>query len=65
MVSKKELTEKRRRKKDDEKSDVSEHKTFLLGILNSNIEEKKKIHKYLGLLNHNIKMLKELLEEIK
>ncbi len=68
MATKKELTEKRRRKKSDEKSpdvQVSENEGFLTGILNSNIAERKKVSSYLGQINQNIRILKNILNEVK
>ena len=68
MVNKKELTEKRRRKKSDEKSpdvQLSENESFLTEILNYKIEERKKVSSYLGEINQNIRILKNILNEVK
>ena len=68
MVSKKELTEKRRRKKSDEElpnAQVSENQEFLTGILNSNIEERKKLSQYLSQINNNIRVLEQIIKKVK
>ncbi len=46
-------------------SEISENKEFLTIILNSNIEERKKLSKYLSQINQNIRVLKQILKEVK
>ncbi len=46
-------------------SEISENKEFLTIILNSNIEERKKISKFLAQINQNIRVLKQILKEVK
>ncbi len=66
MVNKKELTEKRRRKIDDKESPkLSENHEFLTVILNSNIEERKKLSAYIAQINNNIRVLKQIIKEVK
>jgi len=65
-MNKKELTEKRRRKLDDkEEPVVSEGRVFLKNVLDSNLIELKKVVGYANGLRSNIKIIKELLKEVK
>jgi len=65
-MNKKELTEKRRRKIDDKESPkLSENEEFLMIILNSNIEERKKLNVYIARINQNIRVLRNIITELK
>ncbi len=65
-MNKKELTEKRRRKIDDKESPkLSENEEFLTIILNSNIEERKKLSVYIARINQNIRVLRNIITELK
>ena len=45
-------------------SEISENKEFLTIILNSNIEARKKISKFLAQINQNIRVLKQIIKEL-
>jgi len=47
------------------KPEISINKTFLINILNNNITERTKVNGYLQALSKNIKILKELIKEVK
>ena len=48
-----------------EKPKISEEKQFLMKLYNNNKTEIKKVNEYLSVLNHNIKIIKKLLEDVK
>ena len=60
MVNKKQLTQER-----NQKEVISEEKEYLIKLYNTNKDEIKKVNHYLQLLNHNIKIIKRLLENVK
>ncbi|KKL90522.1 hypothetical protein LCGC14_1903800 [marine sediment metagenome] len=45
--------------------DISENKKFLINIYNNNKVEIKKVKQYLNNLNHNQKIIKEIINEVK
>ncbi len=53
------------KKKGKIKPEISENKTFLIKQYNSLVAEIKKISEYLSLLNHDFRIIKQLLNEVK
>ncbi len=65
-MNKKQLTEKRRRKiNDKEIVEISPGREYLTMLLKSNLDELKKITTYAISIRTNIKIIKELIEEVK
>ena len=52
-------------KKAPEKPKISEEKEYLIKLYNNNKDEIKKVNHYLSALNHDIKIIKKLLEDVK
>jgi len=47
------------------KPEISEEKEFLLSLFENNKLEIKKVNKYLHHLNHNNKIIKQIIEKVK
>ena len=60
MVNKHQLTQERKNKK----VPISEEKAFLTQLYNNTRIEITKVNGYLNGLNHNLKIIKKLLEEV-
>jgi len=55
----------RNKSKVPEKPDFSENKTFLIGLIDKQKAEIKKVNSYLGHLNFNLRIIKSLIDEVK
>ena len=51
--------------KHERKDHISEEMMFLRNLFNNTRKEITKVNAYLGSLNHNLKIIKKLLEEVK
>jgi septin family protein len=51
--------------KSAKKPEISEEKEYLIRLYNNTKAEIKKVNQYLSALNHDIKTIKKLLEDVK